>query len=74
MAAILLLGSGAIMIAGMVVASGMLPQIQDQYKVGGISVVPYMFMVAGAGVLATGGMLLTISSRRKSAGHLDDLR
>lgn len=74
LAALLILASGAIMIAGMAAASGMLPQIKDQYRVGGISVVPYLFMAAGAGVLGIGGLLLSISSRRKSAGHLDDLR
>ncbi len=74
LAALLILASGAIMVAGMAAASGMLPQIQDQYRVGGITVVPYLFMAAGAGVIGIGGLLLSISSRRKSAGQLDDLR
>ncbi|NOJ28024.1 MAG: hypothetical protein DA330_08465 [Nitrososphaera sp.] len=74
LAAVILIGSGVIIISGMVVASNILPSIPAQYRTSGIPFVPYMFMAAGAGVLGIGGMLLTISSRPRTTSHLDDLR
>jgi hypothetical protein len=74
-AGLLLIVSGAIMLAGMIAALGMIPQIHRQYLVGGgIIVVPYMFMAAGAGIAGIGGYLAAVSKRSRYAGNLDDLR
>ena len=71
----LLVASGIIMIAGMAVGTTMVPKILSQYIVGGVAVVPYVFMAAGAGVAALGGYLLAVSKRRPARySDLDDLR
>jgi hypothetical protein len=59
----LLIGAGVIMMVGMAYATTLLPKIDDQYVVGGIEPVPYIFIVAGAGVTAVGGRLLVVKSR-----------
>jgi hypothetical protein len=42
----------------MVVASIMLvPKIKEQYIEGGINTIPYIFIIAGAGVIGLGGYL-----------------
>ena len=71
---ILLIATGIIMMAGMAVGTTMVPQIQDQYIVGGVGVAPYIFICAGAGVTVVGGYLLAISGRSKRYSSLDDLR
>jgi hypothetical protein len=68
-----LIGAGVIMVAGMAASTGLLPRIPQQYRIGGIDTVPYIFMVAGAGVAAAGGYLTVMSKRIRSAGNLDDL-
>lgn len=74
-AGMLLIASGALIMGGMVVALGMLPRIHSQYLAGGaISGLPYVFLVAGAGVAAVGGYLAVVSKRSRYAGNLDDLR
>ncbi|HVX03479.1 MAG TPA: hypothetical protein VHA09_10040 [Nitrososphaera sp.] len=74
-AGLLLIASGALMIAGMAVGLGMIPQIHEQYLAGGaIASVPYVFMAAGAGVVAVGGYLTVVSKKSRYAGNLDDLR
>lgn len=73
-AGLLLVGAGAIMIAGMLAALGMLPRIPAQYAVGGIGAVPYIFAVAGAAVAGLGGYLAALAARVRAPGHLDDLR
>jgi hypothetical protein len=69
----LLIAAGVIMMAGMVVAITMLPNIDDQYIVGAVGYAPYFFLGAGAGVTAVGGYLLVISGRRAHYTNLDDL-
>jgi hypothetical protein len=61
------------MMAGMAVATLMLPKIDDQYIVGAVGYAPYFFLGAGAGVAAVGGYLLAISGRRAHYTNLDDL-
>ena len=73
-AGLLLVAAGAIMLAGMIAALGMLPQISSRYMLGGISIVPYIFIGGGAGVAGIGGYLAAVSKRSRSAGNLDDLR
>lgn len=73
-AGLFLIAGGIVMIAGMVVSTGLLPKIPDQLKAGGIAVVPYIFMGAGAGVAAIGAYLTVVSKKARMAGNLDDLR
>ena len=71
---ILLMAAGIIMVAGMFVGTTLLPKIDDQYIVGGVAVVPYIFMASGIGMVAAGGYLLAISNRSRRYSSLDDLR
>jgi len=73
-AGLLLVGAGAVMIAGMLAALGLLPRIPEQFTVGGITVVPYLFAVAGAAVAGLGGYVVARAARVRAPGHLDDLR
>jgi hypothetical protein len=73
-AGFLLIASGAVMTAGMIVAIGMLNRVPSQYLVGGVDAVPYIFAVAGIAVLAIGSYLVVVSKRSRFAGNLDDLR
>ena len=73
-AGLLLIGAGMVMIVGMVVSTGLLPKIPEQLKAGGIAVVPYIFMGAGAGVAGAGAYLAVVSKKARMAGNLDDLR
>ena len=51
-AATLLIVTGILLIVGMIVASTMLvPKIKEQYIEGGINTIPYIFIIAGAGVI-----------------------
>jgi hypothetical protein len=69
---LLLIAAGIVMIAGMAVTATMVPRIGPQFFVPGIDSVPYVFMAAGAGIIATGVILLIKISRRTQS--LDDLR
>ena len=73
-AGLLLIGAGIVMIVGMVMSTGLLPKIPAQLKAGGIEVVPYIFMGAGAAVAGAGVYLAVISKKARMAGNLDDLR
>lgn len=69
-AGLFLIGAGIIMIAGMSYATTLVPLIKNEFVVGGIGVVPYPFMAAGAGVAGLGVYLM---SKKAPARHLDDL-
>jgi drug/metabolite transporter (DMT)-like permease len=57
-AATILIVTGSLVIVGMVVASIMLvPKIKEQYIEGRINTIPYIFIIAGAGVVGLGGYL-----------------
>lgn len=74
-AGLLLIAAGAIMVAGMIAALGLIPQVHKQYLVGGaIIIVPYAFMAAGASMAGVGGYLSLVSKKSRYAGNLDDLR
>lgn len=62
-AGLMLVGAGVIMIAGMAYATTLVPKIDDQYVVGGIEPVPYIFIAAGVGVAAVGGRLFAERTR-----------
>jgi hypothetical protein len=73
-AGMLLVASGAVMIAGMAASIPLLARVPDQYVVGVVGVVPYFFIAAGAGVAAVGGYLIAATKRRPISSDLDDLR
>ncbi|HEX9677265.1 hypothetical protein [Nitrososphaera sp.] len=70
-AGMFLIGAGVIMIAGMHYGTTLVPLIKNEFVVGGVGVVPYPFMAAGAGVAGLGGYLASKKGRR---AQLDDLR
>jgi hypothetical protein len=77
---VLLIATGIIIVVGMAIGITMVPKIQAQYVVGGVAIVPYIFMPAGAGVVGIGGYMVAVSQiRRRRRTHitsrdLDDLR
>jgi hypothetical protein len=71
---IFLIAAGIVVVAGMAASTTLLDKIQDQYIVGGVGVVPYFFMPAGAGVAGLGGYLMVQAKRRSARPNLDDLR
>jgi hypothetical protein len=70
-AGMFLLAGGIIMAAGMYYSTTLVPLIKNEFVVGGVGLVPYPFMGAGAGVAALGGY---VASKRPRTTHLDDLR
>jgi hypothetical protein len=73
-AGLMIIAAGIVMIVGMAIGTTMVPYIQRQYTVSGIDSVPYIFLVAGAGVVAAGGYLVAISRKKFAHTDLDDLR
>jgi hypothetical protein len=71
---IFLIAAGIVIVAAMAASTSLLAKIQDQYIVGGVAVVPYFFMPAGAGVTGLGGYLMVQAKRRSARPNLDDLR
>ena len=70
-----LITAGVIIVAGMAISVTLVPKIPSQYIVGGVGVVPFIFMPAGAGVTGIGGYMLAASKRRHlHSRDLDDLR
>ena len=61
-AAIILITTGIIMILGIIAAST-LTQINEQFIVGGIDVIHYIFIVAGMGIAILGVYLFKISKK-----------
>ncbi|HEX6068095.1 MAG TPA: hypothetical protein VFZ05_04765 [Nitrososphaera sp.] len=70
-AGMFLIAGGIIMIAGMFYGTTLVPLIKNEFIVGGVGIVPYPFMVAGAGLAGLGGYL---TSKKARTTHLDDLR
>lgn len=70
-AGMFLIGGGIIMIAGMFYGTTLVPLIKNEFLVGGVGIVPYPFMVAGAGIAGLGGYL---ASKKARSTPLDDLR
>ncbi len=56
-AATILIVTGVLLIFGMVVALMLVPKIKEQYIEGGITTIPYIFIIAGAVVIGLGGYL-----------------
>jgi hypothetical protein len=58
-AAIILIVTGIILVVGMVIAALMLiPKIEEQFTVGGLNSIPYVFTVGGISIAVLGGYLL----------------
>ena len=72
-AGVLLIVSGVVMILGMSVAGSLVPQIQRQYVVNGIDFFPYVFVAAGAVIVGL-GTVLAMTTKKRKAQNLDDLR
>jgi drug/metabolite transporter (DMT)-like permease len=67
-AATVLIVTGILLIVGMVVVSTMLvPKIKEQYIEGGINTIPYIFIIAGAGVVGLGGYLFYKNYKKTSS-------
>jgi drug/metabolite transporter (DMT)-like permease len=67
-AATILIVTGSLVIVGMVVTSIMLvPKIKEQYMEGGINTIPYIFIIAGAGVVGLGGYLFYKNYKKTSS-------
>ena len=67
-AATILIVTGTLLIVGMVVALIMLvPKIKEQYIEGGINTIPYIFIIAGAGVVGLGGYLFYKNYKKTSS-------
>jgi hypothetical protein len=69
--ALFLMAGGIVMAAGMYYSTTMVPIIKSEFVVGGLAVVPYIFMAAGVGVAALGSYL---ALKKVRTTHLDDLR
>jgi len=71
---LILIAAGIIMFTGMAIATTMVSHIPRQYVVGGVDVVPYVFMIGGAAMMAIGTYLIAQSRKKFSRSNLDDLR
>ena len=72
-AGLILVASGAVIMAGMAYVTTLVPRIQTQYVTGGIDILPYVFLPIGAGVSGL-GVLLALTSKKRETRNLDDLR
>lgn len=68
-AAIILISTGIILIAGMVAAWTIILKINEQFVVGGIDIIPYSFIVAGMGVAILG---IYLFKKSKNYQNLED--
>jgi hypothetical protein len=68
-AAIILITTGIILIAGMVAAWTIILKINEQFVVGGIDIIPYSFIVAGMGVAILG---IYLFKKSKNYRNLED--
>jgi hypothetical protein len=68
-AAIILITTGIILIAGMVAAWTLILKINEQFVVGGIDIIPYSFIVAGMGVAILG---IYLFKKSKNYRNLED--
>jgi hypothetical protein len=68
-AAIILITTGIILIAGMVAAWTLILKINEQFVVGGIDIIPYSFIVAGMGVAILG---IYLFKKSKNYQNLED--
>ncbi len=62
-AAIILITTGIILIAGIIAAWALTLKINEQLLVGGIDVIPYIFIVAGMGIAILGIYLFKVSKK-----------
>jgi hypothetical protein len=66
-AAVILILVGIILTIGMVIAAWMfVPKIEEQFRIGGLDVILYVFIVAGAAIAILGSYLLRKSKKYKN--------
>lgn len=68
-AAIILMTTGIIMIAGMIAAWTLIMKINEQFVVSGIDIIPYIFIVAGMGISILG---IYLFKKSKNYQKLED--
>lgn len=68
-AAIILMTTGIIMIAGMIAACTLILKINEQFVVSGIDIIPYIFIVAGMGISILG---IHLFKKSKNYQKLED--
>jgi hypothetical protein len=68
-AAIILMTTGIIMIAGMIAAWTLILKINEQFVVSGIDIIPYIFIVAGMGISILG---IYLFKKSKNYQKLED--
>lgn len=68
-AAIILITTGIILIVGMIAAWKLILKINEQFVVGGIDIIPYIFIVAGMGVAILG---IYLFKKSKNYQKLED--
>jgi hypothetical protein len=67
-AALILIVVGIILTIGMVIAAWMfVPKIEEQFIIGGLDIILYVFIVAGAAIASLGSYLLRKSKKYKNA-------
>ena len=68
-AAIILITTGIILIAGMIASWTLILKINEQFVVGGIDIIPYNFIVAGMGIAILG---IHLFKKSKNYQNLED--
>jgi hypothetical protein len=68
-AAIILITTGIILIAGMIASWMLILKINKQFVVGGIDIIPYSFIVAGMGIAILG---IHLFKKSKNYQNLED--
>lgn len=63
--ALILISTGVILIAGMSTARIVFSKINALYVIGGLDIVPVIFIIGGIGVVAVGGYLLNTSKKAR---------
>lgn len=63
--ALILISTGIILIAGMSTARIVFSKINALYVIGGLDIVPVIFIIGGIGVVAVGGYLLNTSKKAR---------
>ena len=64
-AAIILIATGITLVIGMIVAWMWIPKINEQFIVGGMDVIPMIFLIAGLSISILGGYLFRKSKKMK---------
>lgn len=66
----MIFAGGAVMLAGMAYAHTLADQIQDEFKLDSVAVLPPLFMALSVPVMAFGAMLFRTKRRRAKKGYV----